>query len=150
VLDLTPEEAERAAFALESHLRIRAVNGLGMTADDPRRTLAAKLALSVPVFVADLCPAVMRTAGPDVAARCRELAAGETPQARQGKQRAVSALPELMSAREVADASGMTVQGVRQAISRGSLPAFQDQETGRWWIGRHAYEQWEARRAAVA
>jgi excisionase family DNA binding protein len=159
MLELDAAEARTCALALESFLQLHALNGRGLTADDPRRVLAAKLALAAPIAALSFCPALLRSAGPDVTAQVRELAVTEV--ARQASQAAAlreTAAPLLVTAAsgsvtgplstpEVARLVGLNSHAVRAAIRRGRLAADKD-ESGEWRITRQAVDEWRARRAA--
>jgi excisionase family DNA binding protein len=55
---------------------------------------------------------------------------------------------DLMTARQVADASGLGLQTVYRMFESGELPAFR---TGAWYrVTRAAYERWLARRGKTA
>jgi hypothetical protein len=142
---LEPEGAALCALALEAVLRSSRPNG--MTPGGQLLRLAEVLALASPDIAARLTClrriALGETLPPQVSAL------GETPSPRPSPRPASSVVTDgLMSAREAAQQSGYTIQGVRQAIYRGSLDATWDRAAHRWWIGRHAFGEWRHAHAA--
>lgn len=137
---LEPSGAALCAMALDAALRSRQRNG--RAPDDRLRWVASVLGLAAPDTAVHL-PALLATAGPEVAATVRERAVvvAVTVATGEASQASCSETEDWLTTAQVARLSGRTTHGVRAACRRGRLAAGKD-ETGEWRISRQAAAEW--------